>query len=778
MILQLLAGAAVLGGLYEYTKDDPKVQLVRGVTAAGGPVATVMPVVNAAVHAAQANPSLFVPLPKPPGYAPPLVPSLGPLQISPIVITPTGASNVVVSTNQDVQNALNTLAIANPPLVVDGNMGPLSKSALKVFQLTSGLSADGVAGPATKSALSQALSGLASPNAAIGRSAQVLSATLQSAAATVPIVSNQDIQHALNLLGATPPLVEDGNLGPIGIAAIKAFQMSHGLLVDGIAGPMVKTALQMALSAPAPSPTASDAYATDSIPGLGIFHGESYDLEARARNAWRVREDENYHPDRKTYWNPVENIDPDFINESELGVKFSESRQKMMRDDGSPVPFGVDNDFGYNYLPPPPPSPAVRPAAVVSPGAPSAPSPPPGTLLTTSRSNLSIAAPTGYAGVIYRPPSPGVSPPPPPGMVSPPPPPGMVTPPNPLPGFFPGRYPNQAYPGQSTYPYPVHRHHHRNDYLQQQNLGAGAAPLPPPPSPYAPTLQDYQQSWRDRSYQNDVSQQNAAVANAPDPSQASAVVSANPDVPDNQSVDPMLDQAIADSDNADAQSGAIDAASGASQSILDAGADFGYTSGRTGDFRHMTGTFGFGAVGGSKGGKSKHHHHHRSQQQSPQSQEGGGGGGGGGDDDDDYGAEFGVIAPPPPPMASSNAAFLAAAARNAAAGGNAGSISPMVYPPAPSGYTNPQGQPYPYQGPQGPGQSSGRHHHHHHHMSQQAQQAQQTQAYPSGYAGNGGYAPDTDPGDYDMSGDFGGPAKTSRHHESDNLARARTTVRS
>jgi hypothetical protein len=66
-------------------------------------------------------------------------------------------------------------------------------------------------------------------------------------------MSNKDVQHSLNQLGASPALTEDGVLGPISIAAIKSFQTAHGLTPDGIAGPNTKTALYVALQPSATS---------------------------------------------------------------------------------------------------------------------------------------------------------------------------------------------------------------------------------------------------------------------------------------------------------------------------------------------------------------------------------------------------------------------------------------------------------------------------------------------------------------------------------------------
>jgi hypothetical protein len=55
------------------------------------------------------------------------------------------------------------------------------------------------------------------------------------------------VQWALNRLGLVPPLTEDGSLGPFSKTAIKTFQKDHGLHPDGIAGPMTRTALAIAL---------------------------------------------------------------------------------------------------------------------------------------------------------------------------------------------------------------------------------------------------------------------------------------------------------------------------------------------------------------------------------------------------------------------------------------------------------------------------------------------------------------------------------------------------
>lgn len=64
-------------------------------------------------------------------------------------VTPAEAPKL---TNKEVQKYLNLLG-ANPKLVEDGALGPKSVSAIKSFQVTHGLTPDGIAGPKTKAAL-------------------------------------------------------------------------------------------------------------------------------------------------------------------------------------------------------------------------------------------------------------------------------------------------------------------------------------------------------------------------------------------------------------------------------------------------------------------------------------------------------------------------------------------------------------------------------------------------------------------------------------------------
>ena len=52
-----------------------------------------------------------------------------------------------------------------------------------------------------------------------------------------PVGSMSWLQDSLNTLGAEPPLDVDGEYGPATNKAVSAYQKSHGIVVDGWAGP-------------------------------------------------------------------------------------------------------------------------------------------------------------------------------------------------------------------------------------------------------------------------------------------------------------------------------------------------------------------------------------------------------------------------------------------------------------------------------------------------------------------------------------------------------------
>jgi hypothetical protein len=115
-----------------------------------------------------------------------------------------------------------------------------------------------------------------------------------------------DLQSRLNALGFKPPLKVDGIFGPKTLAAVRAFQKSHGLKVDGLVGPKTTAALRTRhpaakhapahtaphpavhtapkKSAPAPKPVHRDA--ADTAAGHAYYLLRSRELRAAAGLDW------------------------------------------------------------------------------------------------------------------------------------------------------------------------------------------------------------------------------------------------------------------------------------------------------------------------------------------------------------------------------------------------------------------------------------------------------------------------------------------------------------
>ena len=93
----------------------------------------------------------------------------------------------------------------------DGDFGSGTKAAVTAFQSSRGLAADGVAGPATFSAL-------------------VSTVRQGSTGPAVQALQVQLVKHGSSLS-------TDGDFGPATDSAVRSFQSAHGLGVDGIVGP-------------------------------------------------------------------------------------------------------------------------------------------------------------------------------------------------------------------------------------------------------------------------------------------------------------------------------------------------------------------------------------------------------------------------------------------------------------------------------------------------------------------------------------------------------------
>lgn len=113
-------------------------------------------------------------------------------------------------------------------LTADGSYGPQTASTVASFQSAHGLSADGVVGPQTW---------------------PVLIITTSQGSSGPAVVA---LQRQLNAHGAS--LTVDGSFGPATASAVRNFQSSQGLSVDGIAGPQTWQALVGTTSPPPPPP--------------------------------------------------------------------------------------------------------------------------------------------------------------------------------------------------------------------------------------------------------------------------------------------------------------------------------------------------------------------------------------------------------------------------------------------------------------------------------------------------------------------------------------------
>jgi peptidoglycan hydrolase-like protein with peptidoglycan-binding domain len=132
-------------------------------------------------------------------------------------------------------------------LAVDGLFGSLTAAAVRTFQSQNGLDVDGIVGPQTKAALAAG----GGSGVAGGVDLRADCGLLQQGSSGPCVVELQDL---LDSHGAD--LAVDGQFGPLTDAAVRAFQSSHGLVVDGIVGPQTKAALYGIAQRPPDDPIA------------------------------------------------------------------------------------------------------------------------------------------------------------------------------------------------------------------------------------------------------------------------------------------------------------------------------------------------------------------------------------------------------------------------------------------------------------------------------------------------------------------------------------------
>lgn len=131
----------------------------------------------------------------------------------------------------DLQSRLKAAGFDPGP--IDGDFGPRTQAAVRAFQSSRGLAVDGVVGPQTWGALRGA--GPAPAPAPAGGE-PVLRQGARGGAVSA-------LQQRLAQLGFNPGGV-DGDFGPRTASAVRAFQASRGLIVDGVVGPQTWGALR------------------------------------------------------------------------------------------------------------------------------------------------------------------------------------------------------------------------------------------------------------------------------------------------------------------------------------------------------------------------------------------------------------------------------------------------------------------------------------------------------------------------------------------------------
>src|SRR5262245_5943612 len=115
------------------------------------------------------------------------------------------------STGANVTSLQYLLTSRGYSTTADGDFGSGTKAAVTAFQQSRGLSADGIAGPATFSAL-------------------VSTVRQGSSGPAVQALQVQLVKHGSSI-------ATDGDFGPATDSAVRSFQSAHGLSVDGVVGP-------------------------------------------------------------------------------------------------------------------------------------------------------------------------------------------------------------------------------------------------------------------------------------------------------------------------------------------------------------------------------------------------------------------------------------------------------------------------------------------------------------------------------------------------------------
>lgn len=154
----------------------------------------------------------------------PLAPTPAPVAAAAAPVAPAAGVAPEIMSVEDIQTALNQLG-ASPQVTVNGDYDQATKAAVAKFQQSHNCDVDGWVGAQTTAAIKASLAQKVPPD----------------------IMSVEDIQTALNRLGANPQLTVNGDYDQATKAAVAAFQQAHNCDVDGWVGSETTAAIKASL---------------------------------------------------------------------------------------------------------------------------------------------------------------------------------------------------------------------------------------------------------------------------------------------------------------------------------------------------------------------------------------------------------------------------------------------------------------------------------------------------------------------------------------------------